>query len=370
MIQTFSVKNKFKSAFFAIFLIVLPTFSTAAEIFEETISPSIMHRVETAIHEYFKSDLEKSFKIKPLSGGYSATSIRVDYANKSYVLRLISELEPSCRVNTELYAMKKAAEAGIAPAIHWISVDGRSILMDYTPGGTLTFEHSKKAEVIANIADLLRKVHGLPKNPFNAPSFKEHMEEFYMKNSQGSSNSETWEAAISIIRQGSAELQKLESPSVNTHGDLNPRNILVTPQTLYFIDWSEEMYTEPFQDLGYFSILMDYSPREDDLLLKSYLLRNPTINEQKRFLIAKKMNFGRLALGGLYIGNKLFNAKQDVNNSPCEIKEWSFYAKAFANNDDFLSPQFFWDLAKVAIKSANTLDVENSTRPFEPSKEI
>jgi hypothetical protein len=71
-------------------------------------------------------------------------------------------------VNTQLYAMKKASEAGIAPTIHWISIDGCSILMDYISGGTLTIECSKKTEVIASIADLLRKVHELPKNPFNA----------------------------------------------------------------------------------------------------------------------------------------------------------------------------------------------------------
>ncbi len=61
-----------------------------------------------------------------------------------------------------------------------------------------------------------------------------------------------FEAAISIIREGSLELEKLESPSVNTHGDLSPRNILMASQTLYFIDWSEEMYTEPFHDLLFF----------------------------------------------------------------------------------------------------------------------
>ncbi len=348
-----------KSIFFSVFLMLLPSFSIATEIIEETLSPTIMHRVETVIHEYFRSDFEKNFQITLLTGGYSATSIRLDFVDKSYVLRVISELEPSCRVNTELYAMKKASEAGIAPTIHWISADGRSILMDYIPGGTLTIEYSKKPEVIANIAGLLRKVHELPKNPFNAPSFKEHMEKFYIKYSQGSNNSEIWETAISIIRQGSAELQKLESPSVNTHGDLSPRNILVAFQTLYFIDWSEEMYTEPFLDLGYFSILMDYNPREENLLLENYLLRNPTINEKKRFHIAKKMNFGRLALGGLYIGNKLCSTKQDVNSSSYEAKEWSFYAKAFANNDDSLTSQFFWNLAKAAIESANAIDVHN-----------
>jgi hypothetical protein len=125
----------------------------------------------------------------------------------------------------------------------------------------------------------------------------------------------------------------------------------VSPQTLYFIDWSEEMYTDPFHDLGYFSILMDYTSCEDALLLKNYLIRNPTINETKRFLIAKKMNFARLAMGGLYVSNRLSLAKKDVNTS-CQLKEWSHYAKSFANNEENLSAQFFWDMAKVAIQSA------------------
>ena len=134
--RTSSVKNKIKSAFFSVFFFtILPSFSIATEI-EKTISAPIMHQVKTVIHEYFESDLEK-IQITLLTGGYSATSVRLDLADKSYVLRVISELEPSYRVNTELYAMKKASEAGIAPTIHWISRDGRSILMDYIPGGTL-----------------------------------------------------------------------------------------------------------------------------------------------------------------------------------------------------------------------------------------
>ena len=347
-------KLKIILAFLTIFLAIFPSSSNAKETSIEEISPSMLQKVKTAIHECFKTDLEENFQIKPLTGGYSATSIRIDFPNKSYVLRIIKESESPCRVNTELYAMKEAAQIGVAPPIHWISDDGHSILMDYVPGGTLTIEYSKKPEIIANIASLMRKVHSLPKNPFNAPTFKEHMEKFYLEHSKGSNNLEIWGAAISIIREGSLELGKLDSPSVNTHGDLSPRNILVASQTLYFIDWSEEMYTEPFHDLGYFSILMDYSSCEDELLLNSYLLRQATTNEKKRFLIAKKMNFGRLALGGLYIGNKLSVEKEEKNTSH-QLKEWSFYAKSFASNDESLSSQFFWNLAKVAIQSANAI---------------
>jgi aminoglycoside phosphotransferase (APT) family kinase protein len=350
-------QSKIKLAILFLFLAILPSFSNAGESSVEEISPSIMNKVKTAIYECLKPNVEESFQVKLLTGGYSATSVRIDFANKSYVLRIIKESESLRRVNTELYAMKKAAEIGVAPPIHWISPDGHSILMDYIPGGTLTIEYSKKTEIIANVACLMRKIHGLPKNPFSAPPFKEHMEKFYLEHSKGSNNLEIWEAAISIIREGSLELEKLESPSVNTHGDLSPRNILMTSQTLYFIDWSEEMYTEPFHDLGYFSILMDYSSCEDDLLLNSYLLRQATTNEKKRFLVAKKMNFGRLALGGLYIGNKLSIAKEEDNTSH-ELKEWPYYAKSFASNDENLSSQFFWNLAKVAIQSANAIDID------------
>lgn len=352
-------KFKLKSilTFLAVLFAIFPSFSHAKETSIEEISPSIMQKVKTAIHECFKTDLEENFQIKPLTGGYSATSIRIDFANQSYVLRIIKESESPSRVNAELYAMKQAAEIGVAPPILWISSDGHSILMDYVPGGTLSIEYSKKPEIIANVACLMRKVHCLPKSPFNAPDFKEHMEKFYSEYSKGSKNLEVWETAISIIREGSLELEKLESPSVNTHGDLNPRNILMASQTLYFIDWSEGMYTEPFHDLGYFSILMDYSSCEDELLLNSYLLRQATTNEKKRFLIAKKMNFGRLALGGLYIGNKL-SLEKEQNNTSHQLEEWSYYAKSFASNDKSLSSQFFWNLAKVAIQSANAIDAD------------
>jgi hypothetical protein len=71
--------KEFKLKTLLTLLIVLfaffPSFSNAKETGIEEISPSIMQKVKTAIHECFKTNLEENFQIKALTGGYSATSI-------------------------------------------------------------------------------------------------------------------------------------------------------------------------------------------------------------------------------------------------------------------------------------------------------
>jgi len=270
---------------------------------------------------------------------------------------VISELESPLNRSREVYAMKEAAAAGTAPTIFFVSLDGCAILMDYISGGTLTMEHGKTPKITLKIADLMRKVHALQKNPFYAPSFATQMEEFYTQYSQKDSNQVIWEEAISIIKKSALELQNLNAPVVNTHGDLNPRNILITNQDIYFIDWADGMYTDPFQDLAFFSIMIDYDSQEEKYFMQCYLKHVPTTAEIKRFRIAKRMNFARLVLSSQGIGNQLSVEQNNKNYVPEILKEWSYYAKMFANDTASLSAQFFWEQAQVALESAKAIDL-------------
>ncbi len=327
---------------------------------QEALSPWVMSYVNIVVCDYFASNLDK-IAVKPLAGGYSeATNVLLHVAGTAYVLRVMSESDAPLKRNTEAYATKQAGLIATGPQVHWISPDGVAILMDYIVGGTITLQQAKTPEMMFKVADLMRKVHALPKNFFYAPSFEAQMEEFYDAYGRQDGHHDIWDGAISIIKEGALQLQRLNAPNVNTHGDLNPRNVLVSSTALYFIDWGDGMYTDPFQDLSFFSIMMDYDAQEEARFLQCYLEHIPTLVEKKRFRIAKKMNFARLVLSGQGIGNQLWrNQKdaQDAQDAHESLREWSYYAQVFADGNTPLSAQFFWGQAKVALEAAKALDV-------------
>lgn len=326
----------------------------------DDVSSWSMSYVKTVVRDYFDSDPAK-VRMEPLLGGYSnAENMKLEIDGKAYVLRVISGYESPNKRDGELFAFKEASAAGIAPNIHWTSPDGHGILMDYIAGETLTIEKGKDPEVAFKIANLMRMVHALPKNPFHAPSFETVMEEHYKLHSPGDSNQTIWKDAIAIVKEGTLQLRNLNAPSVNTHGDLNPRNILLLDQEIYFIDWSDGLYTDPFHDLAYFSMMMDYDSNEELFFLQCYLGHVPTPIEKKRFRIAKKMCYARLTLSCQGIGNHLSRPQKEEAQALEPPKDLSYYAHKFANNKSPLTAKYFLELAQLALESAKALDVHDA----------
>lgn len=71
------------------------------------------------------------------------------------------------------------------------------------------------------------------------------------------------------------------------------------------------------------------------------------------------MNFARLTLSSQGIGNQLSSDQKDEGYVSEPLKEWSYYAKIFANDNTHLSAQFFLELAQVTLEYAKAIDVND-----------
>lgn len=79
-----------------------------------------------------------------------------------------------------------------------------------------------------------------------------------------------------------------EAPRVPCHNDSLMGNwVLDESGRLYLIDWEYSGMNEAMWDLSCLSIEADYTPENDDALLRAYYGREATIEEKKRFIAAK-----------------------------------------------------------------------------------
>lgn len=310
-------------------------------------------RLQTAIKESFPAVPQDEIKISPLTGGYSgAQNFIIEVNGKRYALRLQTYKESPVKIARELYMMQQAAAIGLAPAIVTVSDAGRAILMDFIPGGTLSYQNAKNQDNIRAIGKAIARVHSIPKGNVETIDFESAMQNYFMEIIAKAPEKEDLETAIEIIHRVAPQLRSLQGGQANIHGDLNPRNIFVTNDKVVFIDWSETLWDDPFLDLGYYTVLAGYNSQEDGILLESYLGHPPTDIEQQRYRLAKKLNYARLSLGAYYVVILRMENEGETVSKRTREGGWLEEAQRFSTEGNALNAQFFYDASKAALREA------------------
>lgn len=187
-------------------------------------------------------------KFKPLLGGGTKSKIfRVDIENKKYVLRLLDENQPVERRRSELIAHKIGAELQIAPEIIYADQTPLVMIMEYIEGRTLTKHDLNNAEIVKKVMSALKKIHQYPEEGVLAKRTKVGaIQDLYdrYKSKKGVVFPTCFDQLHSNLQDAFADLQTKRMP---THGDFNPRNILVAENgRIYIIDWAQASIDHPF----------------------------------------------------------------------------------------------------------------------------
>ncbi len=156
--------------------------------------------------------------------------------------------------------------------------------------------------------------------------------------------------AFQLLKETFQQLDKRQPPHVNLHGDLVPRNILLSKDRVFFIDWNT-YWEDPFLDLTYFAFTHDFTEEEEQKLLNDYLQKAPTIEEQIRFQLGKKIMLARISMI-----LTTFATPEDNIDTKAPLKEYSHYIRLLAEGGA-LTPQYFYEVAQLLLQKAKAVKV-------------
>ena len=237
--------------------------------------------------------------ITPIAGGAStASTFRLEARSRHYLLRV--EGEPSPLRNPHQYiSMRIAAEAGIAPDIHYIDEAARIAVIDFIePQPLKTYPGGPRALAQA-LGELLSRVQATPVFPHfvNYPDIVARL--FAHVRRTGLFAAGLLDAHVERLELLREAYNAGSTRLVSSHNDSIPSNILFDGERLWLIDWESAYRNDPLVDVAIMLDSLALSPELKDVLLRAWLGRAP--DEAVRARLELIHAFTRLYYAGVLL---------------------------------------------------------------------
>lgn len=239
--------------------------------------------------------------VTPISGGAStAATFRVEVGKQKYLLRI--EGAPSPLRNPHQYvSMHIAAEAGIAPKIHYIDEVSRVAVIDFIEQQPLGMYPGGARALALALGALLARLQSAPIFPQFVvyPDIVARL--FAHVRRTGLFAPGLLDAHVEHLDRVRASFLAESSPPVSSHNDFIPSNILFDGERLWLVDWESAYRNDPFVDVAIVLDSVVRSPELEDVLLFAWLQRAPDEAMRVRLALAR-------ALTRLYYAGVLLSA--------------------------------------------------------------
>jgi aminoglycoside phosphotransferase (APT) family kinase protein len=236
--------------------------------------------------------------IVPLSGGATAaTVLRVDAGDRRYLLRI--EGPPSPLRNPWQYAsMRMAAEAGIAPRLHYVDEVGRLAVSDFVASQPLHNYPGGTQALVRALGTLFARLQ-------NAPAFPHFVDYPDIVACLWAHVCRTGLFAPGVLDPYTEHLAQIrqayvwdQARSVSSHNDPIPSNVLFDGERLWLVDWESAYRNDPLIDVA---IVLDNcarTPELEELLLQSWL--GPALDDALRARLKLTRALTRLYYAGVF----------------------------------------------------------------------
>jgi aminoglycoside phosphotransferase (APT) family kinase protein len=239
--------------------------------------------------------------ITSLMGGVSGASVfRVESRGRHYVLRMEGTASP-LRNPHQYASMRIAAEAGIAPRLHYVDEGARVALMDFVAERPLETYPDGPPALALELGEMLRRLQETPK----FAHFVDYPDIVSLLWAHVCGTGLFAPGVLDAHTQRLADIRAAylwnDEDSVSSHNDVLPRNLLFDGKRLWLVDWESAYRNDPLIDVGI--VLDNFAPSAEmeEVLLQACLGRAPDKAMRDRLSLTR-------ALTRLYYAGVQFSA--------------------------------------------------------------
>ncbi len=213
--------------------------------------------------------------VTPMAGGASGASpFRVEVGARRYLVRV--EGRPSPLRNPHQYvSMRIAAEAGIAPPVHYIDEAARVAVTDFIEQQPLQVYPGGPRALAQALGELLGRLQATPLFPqfVDYPDIVARL--FAHVRRTGLFAAGLLDAHVERLERIRQAYASGPATLVSSHNDLIPSNILFDGERLWLIDWESAYRSDPLVDVATVLDTLATSPELGDILLQAWLGHAP-----------------------------------------------------------------------------------------------
>ncbi|UGV25757.1 hypothetical protein E0H22_08700 [Rhodopseudomonas boonkerdii] len=258
--------------------------------------------------------------VSPVPGGVSGAFVyRIGAGGRRYVVRMEGAVSP-LRNPYQYGSMRIAAEAGIAPRVHYVDEVAGVAVMDFIADKPLELYPGGPSALVRALGQMLQRLQATPR----FGRFLDYPDVV----------SRLWRHVCSkelfapgVLDAHNRRLVDLESRyvwnpdhSVSSHNDILPRNLLFDGKRLWLIDWESAYCNDPVVDMA--TMLDNFAPTDEleDELLRAWLGHPPDDVLRDRLAIIR-------ALSRLFYAGVQFSA---VAAGPLRVPDTNLAAPTLA----------------------------------------
>ena len=220
-----------------------------------------------------------------LTDGLSAASVyKIAVNDQYYVLKV----DPGVVIHDHS-CMEVAAEAGLAPAVHYINKTTGITITGYIQHRPLQNAFKSPGILLMELTKTIRAIHELPlfsKESSLLDTVDGFVNEFKASQMLTGTAFDDCFAYYELIK---AHYPWHDSDRVSSHNDLNPNNMVFDGAKIWIIDWDAAFKNDRYVDLAITANFFAAADMEEDTMLETYFGDNLKEYNKARFFIMRQI---------------------------------------------------------------------------------